>query len=69
MKIDDKEREKRFEVIDRIRASVPEYPEAEVEADIAEAIAHVRKIKRQESEAEMGGESPCQLHRFWDVEE
>jgi len=22
-----------------------------------------------EAEVEMGGEAPCQLHRFWDVEE
>jgi len=24
---------------------------------------------RAEADEEMGGEAPCQLHRFWDVEE
>jgi hypothetical protein len=25
--------------------------------------------RSDEPEEEMGGEAPCQLHRFWDVEE
>jgi prevent-host-death family protein len=37
------EREARFRVIDEIRASMPPVSEEEAEADIAEAIAAVRK--------------------------
>lgn len=37
------EREARFAVIDKIRNAVPDYPEDEVEADIAEAVAYARK--------------------------
>lgn len=36
------EREARFAIIDRIRDSVPDYPEDEVDADIAEALNVVR---------------------------
>lgn len=37
------EREARFEVIDRIRALQPDLPPEEVERDVAEAVARVRK--------------------------
>ncbi|HEU0076334.1 MAG TPA: type II toxin-antitoxin system Phd/YefM family antitoxin [Longimicrobiaceae bacterium] len=37
------EREERFQVIDEIRARMPHVPEEEAEADIAEALAAVRK--------------------------
>lgn len=37
------EREARFRVIDEIRARMPQIPAEEAEADIAEAIAAVRK--------------------------
>lgn len=40
------EREARFEVIDRIRNRLPDWPEAEVEQDIAEAIAAVRAERK-----------------------
>lgn len=40
------EREARFEVIDRIRNRQPDWPEAEVERDIAEAIASVRAERK-----------------------
>ena len=36
------EREARFQVLDRIRARLPEVPPEEVERDVAEAIAAVR---------------------------
>lgn len=36
------EREARFSIVDKIRDSVPEYPEEEVDADVAEAVAHAR---------------------------
>lgn len=36
------EREARFAIIDEIRAKMPDVPEEEAEADIAEAIAAVR---------------------------
>ncbi|HLM67576.1 MAG TPA: type II toxin-antitoxin system Phd/YefM family antitoxin [Longimicrobium sp.] len=36
------EREARFSIIDRIRDSIPDYPEDEVDADIAEALNDVR---------------------------
>ena len=35
-------REARFSIIDKIRDSVPDYPEGEVEADVAEAVAYAR---------------------------
>ena len=49
-------------------------------ADAAEAVKAVRRAKSAEGttpppaeasppDDEMGGEAPCQLHRFWDVEE
>lgn len=65
----DKEREKRFETVDPVQASVPEHPDAEAEAADAEAIPRTRETKRERPEAEMGGEAPCQLHNFWDVDE
>lgn len=37
------EREARFAIVDEIRGSLPEYPEDEVEADIAEAVAYARR--------------------------
>jgi prevent-host-death family protein len=37
------EREARFQVLDRIRSKLPEIPEAEVENDVKQAIAAVRK--------------------------
>jgi prevent-host-death family protein len=37
------ERDARFEVIDRIRALQPDFPPEEVERDVAEAVARVRK--------------------------
>ena len=37
------EREERFQVIDEIRARMPQVAEEEAEADIAEALAAVRK--------------------------
>ncbi|HEX2095549.1 MAG TPA: type II toxin-antitoxin system Phd/YefM family antitoxin [Longimicrobiaceae bacterium] len=37
------EREARFRIIDEMRARMPDVPEEEAEADIAEAIAAVRK--------------------------
>jgi hypothetical protein len=40
------EREKRFHALDELLARMPPYPEDEVEADIAEAIAAVRAAKR-----------------------
>lgn len=40
------EREARFEVIDRIRNRLPDWSEAEVEQDIAEAIAAVRAERK-----------------------
>jgi prevent-host-death family protein len=36
------EREADFAIIDKIRNSVPDYPEDEIEADIAEAVAYAR---------------------------
>lgn len=36
------EREARFSIIDKIRDSVPDHPEEEVDADVAEAVAHAR---------------------------
>ncbi len=36
------EREARFQVLDRIRRRLPDVPQAEVEQDVAEAIAAVR---------------------------
>ena len=36
------ERDAQFAIIDKIRNSVPDYPEDEVEADIAEAVRAVR---------------------------
>ena len=44
------DREARFAVIDRIRSNVPDYPQEEVEADIAEAIAAARAGWRPEEE-------------------
>lgn len=43
------EREARFAVVDRIRDSVPDYPEDEVDADIAEAVgyARMRSVERR----------------------
>lgn len=40
------EHEARFEVIDRIRNGLPDWSEAEVEQDIAEAIAAVRAERK-----------------------
>ena len=40
------DREARFEVIDRIHSRLPDRPEAEVEQDIAEAIAAVRAERK-----------------------
>jgi prevent-host-death family protein len=40
------ERENRFHAVDELLARMPQYPEDEVEADIAEAIAAVRAAKR-----------------------
>jgi prevent-host-death family protein len=40
------DREARFEVIDRIHNRLPDRPEAEVEQDIAEAIAAVRAERK-----------------------
>lgn len=37
------EREERLRIIDEIRAKMPQVPEEEAEADIAEALAAVRK--------------------------
>ena len=37
------ERDARFAVLDRIRAKLPAVPADEVEADVAEALAHVRR--------------------------
>lgn len=37
------ERQARFAVIDRIRNSVPDYPEEEIDADIEEAVAFARR--------------------------
>jgi prevent-host-death family protein len=36
------EREERFQIIDRIRAHVPDVPEAEIERDVEEAIRRTR---------------------------
>lgn len=36
------EREARFAIIDKIRNAVPDYPEDEIDADIAEAVAYAR---------------------------
>lgn len=38
-----REREARFAIVDEIRASVPDYPEDEVDADIEEAVRHARE--------------------------
>lgn len=37
-----KEREAAFAIIDKIRNAVPDYPEDEIDADIAEAVAYAR---------------------------
>lgn len=37
------EREADFAIVDKIRNSVPDYPEDEIDADIEEAIAYARK--------------------------
>jgi hypothetical protein len=79
------EREARFAALDRFRESLPEYDEAEVLADAMEAVEAVRRERAAADPAaaepppplpppagedvEMGGEAPCQLHRFWDPEE
>lgn len=39
----DAEREKRFEALDRFRASLPDYDEDEVVADVADAVEAVRR--------------------------
>jgi hypothetical protein len=77
----DAERERKFASLDRFRASLPEYDEDEVLADATEAFEAVRRAKDAEGtttppageasppDEEMGGEAPCQLHRFWDVDE
>lgn len=43
------EREARFSIIDKIRDSVPDYPEDEIDADIAEAVgyARMRSVERR----------------------
>ncbi len=41
------EREQRFAALDRLLSKIPEYPEEEVERDIAEAIAAVRAGEQQ----------------------
>jgi prevent-host-death family protein len=42
-------RERFFAVVDEIRSQAPDVPEAEVEADVAEAIATVRAARRNRS--------------------
>jgi prevent-host-death family protein len=37
-----REREADFAIVDKIRSSVPDYPEDEIDADIEEAVAHAR---------------------------
>ena len=76
---DDAEREARFEAIDRFRAALPPYDEEEVLADATEAVDAVRREKAADRDVshpsaappdgEMGGEAPCQLNRFWDVDD
>jgi prevent-host-death family protein len=41
------EREARFEVVDRIKSRLPDVPDTEVEADVAEAVAAVRSTSAQ----------------------
>ena len=41
------EREARFAVVDRIQSKLPDVPETEVEADVAEAVAAVRSAGAQ----------------------
>ncbi|HVG46278.1 MAG TPA: hypothetical protein VM890_16155 [Longimicrobium sp.] len=79
--MDDSERAQRFEALERFRAGLPAYDEEEVLADATAAVEEVRRARKAEAAAsppgeapapddgEMGGEAPCQLHRFWDVEE
>lgn len=45
-------RDAQFAAFDRIRANVPVYPEHEVEADVAEAIAEVRAARRKRARNE-----------------
>jgi prevent-host-death family protein len=42
-------RERLFAVVDEIRAQAPTLPEAEVEQDVAEALAAVRAARRSEN--------------------
>lgn len=44
-----REREARFAIIDKIRDAVPDYPEDEIDADIAEAVgyARMRSVERR----------------------
>jgi prevent-host-death family protein len=43
------EREARFSIVDKIRNSVPDYPEDEVDADVAEAVkaTRMRSVERR----------------------
>jgi hypothetical protein len=78
---DDPGRERRCEELERVREELRDDPEEEVAADGDEAVRAVRRERSGQSpgsplriekpridEAEMGGEAPCQLHNFWDVD-
>lgn len=54
-----KQREKDFEVLDRIWAKVPTLPEDEVEADIEAAIAEVRQEKAKARKTTVSGGAVC----------
>jgi hypothetical protein len=76
-------RDARFAVVDRLHANAIDVDEDEALAEFQEVVKEVRRERAgQQRDAdlaaeqpapaeavEMGGEAPCQLPRFWDVEE